>query len=147
MRKETSMALAHARLLRYPADVRPLTLVLGAACLSLLPFLIGHHLAVWWTAGLWLVSLYTRSYCPYAQHNHAHLPVFGRARGLNFAYDTVLSLMTGYPTSFWELQHNIGHHQNFLEPENDVASIIDPRTGRPMSRVWYAVRGNFTLLF
>jgi beta-carotene hydroxylase len=141
--------VARSRLLRYPADARPLTLVILAACLSLVPFIIGHYLplAAWELACLWLVSQYVRTHCPYAQHNHAHLPMFGRARGLNFAYDTALSLVTGYTTTFWELQHNIGHHRNFLEPRNDVASIIDPRTGRPMSRVWYAVRGNFTLLF
>jgi fatty acid desaturase len=136
-------------MLAYSADARPLSLVLLAACLSVSPFILGHflELAVWQVAGLWLVSQYVRTHCPYAQHNHAHLPIFGRARGPNFTYDAILALVTGYPTAFWELQHNIGHHRNYLEPKSDVASIVDPRTGRPMSRVWYAVRGNFALPF
>jgi fatty acid desaturase len=141
---------AHSRFLRYAADVRPLALVSLAACFSLLPFVLSHYrpLAGWQLAGLWFTSQYVRTHCPYAQHNHGHLPVFGPgARWANAAYDTVLALVTGYPTAFWELHHNLGHHRNFLAPADDVAAIVDPRTGRPMSRVWYSVRGNFTILF
>ena len=142
---------AHSRLLRYPADVRPLALVLLAVCTSLVPFVVSHYrpLLVWQMAGLWLVSQYVRTHCPYAQHNHGHLPMFGagaRARWLNFSFDAALTLVTGYTTTFWELHHNIGHHRNFLEPKDDVASIVDPRTGRPMSRIWYSVRGNCLML-
>src|SRR3954452_24354447 len=92
--------------LRYSADLRSIALVLLAATLSLSPFLLVRaHLAAWALAGLWLVSLYVRSHCPYAQHNHGHLPVF-HARPLNVAYDAVLTLVTGYPTALWELHHN-----------------------------------------
>jgi beta-carotene hydroxylase len=133
-------------LLRYSADHRSLILVALAALLSLSPFLLAaFHPAALALVVLWLASVYARSYAPYAQHNHAHLSVF-RARPLNALYDAVLTLVTGYPTALWELHHNIGHHQNFLDPENDVASILDPATGRPVSRLWYALRGNGMIL-
>jgi fatty acid desaturase len=69
-----------------------------------------------------------------------------RARALNIAYDAVLTLVTGYPTALWELHHNIGHHQSFLDPKSDVASVLDQKTGRPVSRLWYTIRGNWTIL-
>ncbi len=133
-------------LFRYAIDRRSLAVVLIAALLSVSPLLLLRaHLAAWELVVLWFAALYARSFGPYAQHNHAHLPVF-RARALNVAYDAVLTLITGYPTALWELHHNVGHHQNLLEPKNDVASILDPRTGRPVSRLWYAIRGNWTIL-
>jgi fatty acid desaturase len=136
----------HPGFLRYAADRRSLFLVSIAALLSVSPFLLAaFHPAAWMLVVLWFASLYARSHAPYAQHNHAHLSVF-RARPLNALYDAVLTLVTGYPTALWELHHNIGHHQNFLDPANDVASILDPATGRPVSRLWYALRGNGMIL-
>jgi fatty acid desaturase len=136
----------HPFLFRYSIDRRSLAIVLLAALLTLSPFLLlPAHLAVWQLGVLWLVALYARSFAPYAQHNHGHLPVF-RARALNAAYDAVLTLVTGYPTALWELHHNLGHHHHLLEPEKDVATILDHRTGRPVSRVWYMLRGNWTIL-
>ncbi len=131
---------------RYSSDVRPVAWVLAAATLSVSPLLLAHYraTAVWELTLLWLASLYARCRGPYSQHNHAHLPVFG-ARALNTAYDAVLTLITGYPTALWELHHNIGHHRNFLEPATDVASIIDPETKRPYTRLWYTIRGNCTI--
>jgi fatty acid desaturase len=133
-------------LFRYSIDRLSLAIVLLAATLTLSPFLLLRaHLAAWELVVLWFAALYARCFGPYAQHNHGHLPVF-RARALNVAYDAVLTLITGYPTALWELHHNLGHHQNVLEPENDVASILDPATGRPVSRLWYTIRGNWTIL-
>jgi fatty acid desaturase len=136
---------------RYNADVRPVAWVHLAALLTLAPFALtqvasrtGQTPALWAFAVLWLVSLYARCRGPYSQHNHAHLAVFG-SRGLNTVYDVVLTFVTGYPTALWELHHNIGHHRSFLEPETDVASTHDPKTGRTFSRVWYTIRGNATI--
>ena len=132
-------------LFRYAIDIRSLAIVLLAALLSVSPLLLlPVHLAAWELVVLWFVALYARCFGPYAQHNHAHLPVF-HVRALNVAYDAVLTLITGYPTALWELHHNVGHHQNLLEPKNDVASILHPRTGRPVSRLWYTIRGNWTI--
>jgi beta-carotene hydroxylase len=142
---------ARTQFFRYSTDVRPVAWVLFAAALSVSPLVLARFYtpatqveAVGELTAIWLVSLYARCRGPYSQHNHAHLPVFG-SRALNTVYDAVLALITGYPTALWELHHNIGHHRNFLEPETDVASIYDAKTGRPYSRLWYTIRGNFTI--
>jgi fatty acid desaturase len=137
---------ARTRFFRFKSDVRPVAWVSLAALLSVSPFLLSlaHPPAIWELVGLWFASLYARCRGPYSQHNHAHLPVFG-SKALNTAYDSVLTLITGYPTALWELHHNIGHHRNFLEPADDVASIVDPKTARPYSRLWYTIRGNLTI--
>jgi beta-carotene hydroxylase len=136
-------AFRRERLVKYSIDLRSITLVATAFFLSFLPFwlkLPWQALAV-----LWCASLYVRAFCPYAQHNHGHLPVF-RVTALNFLYDFVFAQVTGYPTALWELHHNRGHHRNYLNPKADVARVMSLATGRPMSRWWYAVRGNLTIL-
>jgi fatty acid desaturase len=127
---------------KYRADARPFALVTLAFALSLAPFFfdLPWPAEVAYAIGL----LAVRRYAPYAQHNHGHLPTFN-SRALNAVYDFLLAQTTGYPTSQWELHHNRGHHRNYLTPELDVARIVDLKTGRPMARWWYAVRGFFTI--
>jgi|GEM_PF-172560 len=132
-------------LLRYASDRRPILIVGLAACLGLVPFLLPSGTPIAVLAVLWVVALYVRTHAPYAQHNHGHLPAF-HARWLNFAYDVLLAQVTGYPTALWELHHNRGHHVHVLDPELDVARIVDLKTGAVMPRWWYAVRGNLTIL-
>jgi fatty acid desaturase len=131
---------------RYSADIRPVAWVTTALFLSLLPFVIDryHSLGPWEMSALWLVSIQARRRAPYSQHNHGHLPVFGSA-ALNTLYDAVLMLVTGYPTAMWELQHNLGHHRNLLDPNKDPAAIVDAK-GRPYGRLWYTIRGNCLIL-
>lgn len=141
---------ARSPLVRYSADIRPVAWVLLAATLTVSPLVLASVAPFGYVPGIggltviWFASLYARCRGPYSQHNHAHLPVFS-SRAWNTAYDAVLTFVTGYPTALWELHHNIGHHRNFLEPETDVASIYDPRTNRPYSRLWYTIRGNGTI--
>lgn len=137
-----------AGILRYPSDLRPVTMVCLALALSLAPLILqqlGHLPSLPALVALWLVSLYVRTAAPYAQHNHGHLPAF-RSAALNGLFDTILTQVTGYPTALWELHHNRGHHRTYLDPYSDVAGVIDPRTGRLRSRLWYAVRGNLTIV-
>ncbi len=129
-------------LFKYSIDVRPVAFVLGSVALSLVPFFV--HLPLWAFVLYWPALLYMRSFCPYAQHNQAHLPTFN-SRALNWLYDVCLAQTTGYQTALWELHHNRGHHRNFLTPELDVARIVDLKTGKPVSRPWYALKGNLTI--
>jgi len=131
--------------LRYSSDRLPVFMVALAACLSVAPFLLPRDVPLVVLAVWWIVSLYVRTFAPYAQHNHGHLPAF-QSRTLNFAYDVLLAQVTGYPTAFWELHHNRGHHRHVLDPERDVARIVDLKTGAVMPRWWYALRGNLTIL-
>jgi fatty acid desaturase len=130
-------------ILRYDIDVWPVALVLAATLLGLLPFL--RPLPLWQLALVWGVVAYLRTFCAFVQHNHAHLPAF-RSRILNHVFDVMLAQNTGYPSAFWVLHHNLGHHRHYLDPVNDVASTTRPRTRVPMSRVAYALRGNLTIL-
>lgn len=113
-----------ARVVKYAIDFRSICHVAGALFLSVLPF--------WWAlpwpalVALWGVCLYVRTFCPYAQHNHGHLPVF-RYPVLNFVYDVAFAQVTGYATSLWELHHNRGHHRHYLTPAKDVARVTSDR--------------------
>lgn len=129
-------------LLKYSVDAVPITLVVATLALAVLPFFV--HLPLWLLAAVWVAVLYLRTFAPFIQHNHAHLPVFN-SRALNVLYDVVLAQNTGYATALWELQHNRGHHRHFLEPEKDVATVNYPGTNTPMPRWYYAVRGNLTI--
>lgn len=127
---------------KYRADVLPAALVVAVSALALAPFLI--ELPLWAMLIAWAVVFYVRTFCAFAQHNHAHLPVFNSTL-LNRLYDSLLAQNTGYPTSLWELHHNRGHHRHFLEPDRDVAAITYPGTTRVMSRWMYALRGNLLI--
>jgi fatty acid desaturase len=129
-------------LFKYRVDVGPVALVIAVSALALMPFLFA--LPLWATLAAWAVVFYARTFAAFAQHNHAHLPVFNWAP-LNIAYDGLLAQNTGYPTSLWELHHNRGHHRHFLEPDRDVAAITYPGTTRVMSRAMYALRGNLLI--
>ena len=129
-------------ILKYRVDATPVLLVIGASALALVPFL--GPLPSWALLGLWLLVFYSRTFAAFAQHNHAHLPVFNW-KLLNWLYDVLLTQNTGYPTALWELHHNRGHHRHFLDPDRDVAAIVYPGTTRVMSRSMYALRGNLRI--
>lgn len=126
-------------MLRAFDDLWPLTMVALGLGLALTPFFL--PMPLWLLVPFLAAAYYVRSFAPYAQHNHGHLPMF-RWKPLNHLYDLVLTQLTGYPTALWELHHNRGHHRHYLTPEKDVAGIILPGTGRPMSRWRYALGGN-----
>lgn len=128
---------------KYPADVWPVLVVTAVVGLSFVPFVV--DMPLWALAGYWVFMLWARSFGPYAQHNHAHLPAFEN-RFLNRVFDTLLTQTTGYPTALWELHHNRGHHRHFLTPEKDVATVLDLETGKVVSQWWYALRGNLTIV-
>lgn len=125
-------------------DLRPVGIIVVNVALSLLPFIF--DMSGWQMAVCWGAMAYSRTFTAFAQHNHGHLPVFS-LKPLNNVYDVLLTQCTGYPTSLWELHHVRGHHRHYLRPAEDVAAIVDRKTGRKMSRVWYAMRGNLRIHF
>jgi fatty acid desaturase len=128
--------------LKYRIDAGPVALVVAVSALALVPFALSPPL--WATVAIWALVFYARTFTPFAQHNHAHLPVFNWAP-LNHLYDALLAQNTGYPTALWELHHNRGHHRHFLTPDRDVAATTYPGTTRVMSRLTYALRGNLLI--
>lgn len=128
--------------LRDRSDIRPVALVLAALLASLGPFVVA--LPLWALTAVWLLNIYLRTFSAFAQHNQAHLKVFSW-RPLNQIYDVLLAQCTGYTTTLWELHHVRGHHRHFLKPEDDVASIINPKTGKVFSVWHYALHGNLRI--
>jgi len=130
-------------LLRYGVERWPVGLVCLVSCLALVPFL--RPLPVWQLAPIGVAVAYLRTFCAFVQHNHAHLPVF-RHQPLNRLFDVLLAQNTGYATALWQLHHNLGHHRHYLDPASDVARVT--RTGKQvrMSRWFYALRGNLTIV-
>ena len=49
-------------------------------------------------------------------HSHFHVRTF-RSALLNRLYEFVLFYQCGMPSYGWQLNHNIGHHQNFLQQD------------------------------
>jgi len=127
---------------KYRVDVWPVVIVVATTLLALVPFAVA--LPTWLLVGLWAGVFYLRTFAPFCQHNHGHLPTFNVA-ALNWLFDVFLAQNTGYPTSLWELQHNRGHHRHFLTPDDDVAAITYPGTQTVMPRWVYALRGNLRI--
>ncbi len=124
------------------SDWRPVALVMASLAASALPFFVPMPLPA--LAVTWVVMVYLRTFTAFAQHNQSHLKVFSW-RPLNQIFDAMLAQCTGYTTPMWELHHVRGHHRHFLSPKDDVASIVDHRTGRDFARWYYALRGNLRI--
>ncbi|HEX6901663.1 MAG TPA: fatty acid desaturase [Thermoanaerobaculia bacterium] len=105
------------RILRYPEDRWPL-----AYTLMVLAVQLGLFFAV---DNLWVTVLCVLLFQPVqavaiaCNHYQHHVPVF-RVRWLNRAYETILFLQTGTPPYLITLHHNLGHHPNYLKPEQDT---------------------------
>ena len=138
----SDVPLPRGRVLRYAADIRPVSMVLGS-------FLL--HLAFFWFASpvvaliamLPLVALSTMVAA--FNHHHQHVNAF-RSPFLNRVYDLVLAVQTGVGPYTWVLHHNLGHHKNYLnqpphaEPDE---SHWARRDGTTMGRIEYTLHTFF----
>ncbi|WP_290517799.1 fatty acid desaturase [Alcanivorax sp.] len=100
---------------RYRADRLAVALVLAVFGIQLVLFFFSHGLATW--LGM-LALLPVQVSCGAICHNHHHVNTFVK-RPLNRLFEMVLYLQTGTSPLSWTLHHNIGHHQLYLDPDND----------------------------
>jgi fatty acid desaturase len=101
---------ARGRLLRYAADWRPVSLVLGSFALHVAVYCFAPPLL----ALAMLLPIFALSTMVAAfNHHHQHVNVF-RSRALNRVYDVILAVQTGVGPYTWVLHHNLGHHLNYL---------------------------------
>jgi beta-carotene hydroxylase len=128
-------------IIRYKADFYPVLLICFIIFLGLLP--VYFPLSVLTAACLWLAIMIIKPVTSFIQHNHVHIGIF-RQKWLNFLFDLLIALATGYGSPEWELQHNIGHHRN-TNSAKDPASVIHPKTGKLMSRWHYVFYGSITI--
>ncbi len=138
----SDVPLPRGRVLRYAADIRPVSMVLGSFFL---------HLAFFWFASpvgaliamLPLVALSTMVAA--FNHHHQHVNAF-RSPFLNRLYDLVLAVQTGVGPYTWVLHHNLGHHKNYLnqpphaEPDESHWTRKD---GSTMGRIEYTLHTFF----
>ncbi|MCP5483906.1 MAG: fatty acid desaturase [Spirochaetales bacterium] len=103
-------------LLRYPADRRPVSLVFATFFLQLCVFFFVDQAT--FVMGCVLVLLIPQMSISAFNHHHSHSNSF-RITWLNAPLNLVLALQTGIPTYGWVLHHNLGHHLNYLDQEND----------------------------
>lgn len=121
------------RIWRHSADIAPSLIVLGVLTVQLWAVFTLESVA-----GLLFVSLglLLFSACPGAiSHNHHHCNTF-RPRWMNRVYEVVLFLETGIPPYGWTLHHNLGHHKDYLDQDNDPSGWREP-DGRVMNRIKY----------
>lgn len=117
--------------LRYPEDRWPL-----AYTLMVLAVQLGLFFGV---ENLWVTALCVVLFQPVqavaiaCNHYQHHINVF-TVRGLNRAYEVILFLQTGTPPYLITLHHNLGHHPNYLEPEQDTLRWQRPG-GAPRSLI------------
>ncbi|HEY4055813.1 MAG TPA: fatty acid desaturase [Kofleriaceae bacterium] len=103
-------------LFKYPLDLAPTLVITGAVALGIAALFLPHE-------ALWLIvpaSFAMRLPAPAHQHAHGHLSIF-RSPIADAIYDQILALAAGHTTAVWELQHSLGHHQQYLDPRADVA--------------------------
>lgn len=124
-------------MLRHSEDRYPVILISCALILSLLPFIFDSQIALFFA----IISLFFRFLAPIHQHSHGHLSIF-KEGFYNKIYDIILMCAGGYTTPMWKIHHNIGHHNDFLDPSRDYQG--NDRFGRniPFKRFIFTFFGD-----
>lgn len=113
-------------MLRYKADIRTLGFV---------GFYFALVVVQWvWAPGDWLIAapLFLATcafswFCAVITHNTVHSAVF-TSRGLNKAFQVVLTLTYGHPVSSYVSGHNLSHHM-YVQEDRDVMRTTKMRYG------------------
>ena len=125
-------------ILRYKADRRSVTYVVGVFSVHLVVF----FLAPTWVAALCVLPFVLMSmFVAPINHHHQHLNAF-KSPILNRVYELTLSLQAGIAPYAWVLHHNLGHHRNYLNqrPHDQVdESKWTRRDGSKMNRIEYTI--------
>ncbi|MDI1301801.1 MAG: fatty acid desaturase [bacterium] len=128
------------RIIKFHADRRPVTFILG---LFLLQLAAWHYLPLWAAviAGLLFLPL-LGSVATY-NHHHQHHNTFNAAV-LNRSFEIILGTQTMITAYAWVLHHNFGHHPNYLNQppcpgRNEDESRWARRDGSPMGPIEYSL--------
>lgn len=135
---QRSDARSRGRVLRYAADIRPVSFVMAVFVLHLAVFWFATPLVALIAMGP-LIALSTMVAA--FNHHHQHVNAF-RSPVLNRLYDLVLAVQSGVGPYTWVLHHNLGHHTNYLhqppcaEPDESHWTRAD---GSQMGRIEYTL--------
>lgn len=108
--------LISMKIFRYRADRIPVTLIVSLFIADLAVFYFAESTAfllTWITLGL-LAKIFIAAW----NHHHQHVNTF-YSPVLNRLLEIVYTFHTGITTNVWVLHHNLGHHLNYLDQEND----------------------------
>ncbi len=135
-------------MLRYRADLRTLAFCGVFYGLVVVQWLLPQHsllagqaatTASWISGGaLFALTCFFSFFCAVATHNTIHSPVF-HSRGLNRAFQMVLTTTYGHPVSAYVPGHNLSHHKH-TQTRRDVM-----RTTKARFR-WHLLNGLFFTL-
>ncbi len=124
--------------LKYNADRGPLAYVMAVFILRLAIWALATPLIC--AASVLPLAVLGMFVAP-INHHHQHVNSF-RAAWLNRLYDLVLALQAGVGPYSWVLQHNLGHHVNYLNQpprENPDESRWTRANGTQMGRLEYSI--------
>jgi fatty acid desaturase len=124
------------KILCYPVDAWAVLLVLSilAAQISIYLFVSSPWLALLATVGLFPFCMSVLAY----NHNHMHKRTFGY-RPLNRLFEMVIFFQTGSSPFSGTLNHVLGHHATYLQPELDTLNW-KRRDGSTMSKHEFALK-------
>lgn len=122
-------------LLRHKIDIIP---VIYALLIGSVQFTLFFFVDTLWIVGVSVLILFPFQCSAIAiNHNHHHLNTF-TVRLLNRLFESILYFQTGTSSYSWTLHHNIGHHKNYLDQEQD-SSRWKKKNGRPMRHLEYSI--------
>lgn len=101
-------------MLRYRADIRPLSFHLVYFCLVGLAWTNGLNA---WSIPLTIAICVTAFQGAIQNHNAVHCPIFHQP-WMNRTYQLVLTLIYGHPSSSYVPGHNLSHHRHTQSPRD-----------------------------
>ena len=128
---------------KHSADQVPVLIILA---LSGLDFFVFFSIDNPYVLGLYfyLFIIPKSAICAW-NHHHQHAPTF-RNKILNRILEFFYALHTGVTTHLWLLHHVYGHHQNYLDQENDE-SRWTRKSGKQMGEFEYSVSITLTAYY
>lgn len=103
-------------LFKYPEDRLPVQIAVGLTVLDFTMYATVR--SPWLLFGYWLLMVIPKGVLSAWNHHHQHVATF-RSNVLNRLLELSYALHTGVTTNTWVLHHVLGHHQNFLDQDND----------------------------
>ena len=136
MQVQSDRSAPRRALFRYQQDRLPVAVILALFAADLVVFALAPS---WPWVVVWSFLSMPAKNCICAwNHHHQHVPFFNSAL-CNRAIEVVFGLQTGAVSKVWELHHNIGHHENYMDQRLDE-SAWRTRSGRMMGPNEYTLR-------
>ncbi|MEL6912536.1 MAG: fatty acid desaturase [Cyanobacteria bacterium J06555_3] len=127
--------------LKYRSDLYPLLMLVSVALIQFSVFFFCKQLKI--ASAVAFALLFPQLILSIAVHNQAHIAMF-RGSFPNWVINILFFLETGMRVVQFQIQHNLGHHCFYLDPDRskDPAALAEA-DGSTMSRWKFMVRDIF----